>query len=305
MRSAKILFAAAVGVGLVSGSVAAAAVSPTPIDSNGVIHGCWTNAAINGTHAFVLQNAGTNCPAGTTAISWNQTGPQGPAGQTGATGAQGPQGQTGQPGATGATGPQGPQGATGAQGPAGPQGTAGTAGTNGNTVLNGTGAPSASIGNDGDFYIDIAADVLYGPKTEGAWPATGTSLIGPAGPAGTFSGQLASPDGQYSLSVTDSGIVLSGPVGSATIDANGVSINSTTGEVDVIGNGVRVRASTDLSAEAGANATLKGGSAVQVQAAGEIGLNGSCAPVARVGDSVSGAGTTGTISTGSPTVFSC
>jgi hypothetical protein len=57
-------------------------------------------------------------------------------------------------------------------------------------VLNGTGAPASTLGSDGDFYIDTAADVLYGPKAGGAWPATGTSLVGnpgatgPAGPAG-------------------------------------------------------------------------------------------------------------------------
>jgi hypothetical protein len=48
-------------------------------------------------------------------------------------------------------------------------------------------------GTDGDFYIDTAADVLYGPKANGTWPVTGTSLVGtpgatgpqgPAGPAG-------------------------------------------------------------------------------------------------------------------------
>jgi len=78
----------------------------------------------------------------------------------------------------------GAPGATGAAGPAGPAGAAGTAGANGNTVLNGTGPPASTLGNDGDFYIDTAADVLYGPKASGAWPTTGTSLVGAAGPAG-------------------------------------------------------------------------------------------------------------------------
>jgi hypothetical protein len=67
----------------------------------------------------------------------------------------------------------------------GPPGQNGTNGTNGNTVLNGTGPPSNSLGNDGDFYIDTGADVLYGPKAGGTWPTPGTSLAGPAGAAGT------------------------------------------------------------------------------------------------------------------------
>jgi hypothetical protein len=62
-----------------TGSTAAyATLAGGPVDSSGVIHGCWTNAAINGTHVFVLQDAGTTCPKGTTAISWNQQGQQGP-----------------------------------------------------------------------------------------------------------------------------------------------------------------------------------------------------------------------------------
>jgi hypothetical protein len=190
----KMLVTGAVSVALVAGGTAAgAAIASGPVDSSGVIHGCWTNAAINGTHVFVLQDAGTNCPRGTTAISWNQTGPQGPAGPAGTVGAAGPAGPAGpigntgpagQAGAPGPTGPAGPQGPIGNTGPPGP------AGANGNTVLNGTGAPPASVGNDGDFYIDTAADVLYGPKANGSWPAAGVSLAGasgatgPQGPAG-------------------------------------------------------------------------------------------------------------------------
>jgi hypothetical protein len=145
---------------------------------------------------FVLQDAGTSCPKGTTAISWNQTGPAGPAGPAGTTGPAGAIGSAGPAGNTGAAGPVGAPGPTGPAGPAGPIGNTGPpgpAGANGNTVLNGTGAPPASVGTDGDFYIDTAADVLYGPKANGTWPATGTSLVGspgttgpqgPAGPAG-------------------------------------------------------------------------------------------------------------------------
>jgi hypothetical protein len=73
----KALITAAVSVALVGGGTAAgAAVASSPVDGSGVILGCWTNAAINGAHVFVLQDAGTNCPNGATTISWNQTGPR-------------------------------------------------------------------------------------------------------------------------------------------------------------------------------------------------------------------------------------
>ena len=44
-----------------------------------------------------------------------------------------------------------------------------------NTILNGVGAPSKTVGIDGDFYIDTKNLNLYGPKVKGVWKA-GTSL---------------------------------------------------------------------------------------------------------------------------------
>ena len=110
----------------------AAGVVSGPVDSAGAVHGCYTNQALNGSHVVVLQDAGTTCPKGTTAISWSVTGPAGPAGATGATGAAGAigpagaAGPTGPAGPAGSTGPAGPKGDTGDTGPAGPQGPAGT-----------------------------------------------------------------------------------------------------------------------------------------------------------------------------------
>lgn len=46
----------------------------TVVDSSGVIHGCVTNAAVNGSHALVVQDTGTSCPKGTSALNWNQAG---------------------------------------------------------------------------------------------------------------------------------------------------------------------------------------------------------------------------------------
>jgi Collagen triple helix repeat (20 copies) len=126
LRITKAVITGAAALALVAGGTAAvAAIAAGPVDSSGVIHGCWTNAAINGTHVFVLQDAGTSCPKGTTAISWNQAGPAGPAGPagaTGATGSAGPAGPIGPTGATGAVGPPGAQGSAGSQGAAGPAG---------------------------------------------------------------------------------------------------------------------------------------------------------------------------------------
>jgi hypothetical protein len=152
------LLTAGLALVLVAGGGTALATVAGPVDSSGIIHGCFTNGELRGSHALVMQDAGTACPNGTTAVSWSEQGPAG---------------------ATGPAGSAGPTGAAGAAGPGGPQG---PAGSNGHTVLNGTGTPSNSVGSDGDFYIDTAANVLYGPKAGGTWPSPGVSLIGPAGP---------------------------------------------------------------------------------------------------------------------------
>lgn len=46
----------------------------------------------------------------------------------------------------------------------------------GKTILSGTGAPSNSFGQAGDFYLDTATAVLYGPRGETEWPAMGVAL---------------------------------------------------------------------------------------------------------------------------------
>src|SRR6266516_5272099 len=63
-------------------------------DSGGVIHACHkTPVPVHGAPLSVIDSeAGGKCPAGSVALTWNQTGPPGPAG---ATGPQGPAGVSG------------------------------------------------------------------------------------------------------------------------------------------------------------------------------------------------------------------
>ncbi len=53
---------------------------------------------------------------------------------------------------------------------------AGVQGPRGNTILNGTTVPSSGTGINGDFYINTATWMIYGPKENGGWPP-GVSLI--------------------------------------------------------------------------------------------------------------------------------
>lgn len=54
----------------------------------------------------------------------------------------------------------------------------------GKTIRNGAGAPSNSLGVDGDFYVDTTNTTWYGPKAAGVWPV-GIPLKGVKGADGT------------------------------------------------------------------------------------------------------------------------
>ncbi len=56
-------------------------------------------------------------------------------------------------------------------GPLGPKG------DRGNTILNGTGAPPAGLGNSGDFYMDTQNRTLYGPKDSVNGWGSGFTLV--------------------------------------------------------------------------------------------------------------------------------
>ena len=104
---------------------------------------------------------------------------RGPKGDTGAVGPTGPQGPQGPQGIQGEQGPQGPQGIQGVAGANGTDGTDGIDGTNGLSVLTGNGAPSSSVGVNGDSYVDTA-NFNYYVKNNGVWELIG-NLKGPQG----------------------------------------------------------------------------------------------------------------------------
>jgi Pentapeptide repeats (8 copies) len=83
----------AVALAFVIGGVAAITAYAAVIDANGVIHGCYSNSPFQQQHILTLTDAA--CPAGWTAISWNQQGPQGPQGAVGPQGPAGPRGPAG------------------------------------------------------------------------------------------------------------------------------------------------------------------------------------------------------------------
>ena len=76
----------------------------------------------------------------------------------------------------------------------GEQGTPGQNGADGSKILAEDRAPQATDGVKGDYFIDKAAKIFYGPKTETGWPTTGISLV-PGNTIATADYEL-SPDGK-------------------------------------------------------------------------------------------------------------
>jgi hypothetical protein len=210
----KKLLVAAIALALVASGAAVTAVASATTPPT-TYYACLSS--LGGILYNVRTTAAPKCASKDKVVTWGQTGPRGPAGTDGTNGINGSNGTNGTNGNDGADGNTvlngagaptaglgndgdfyidtagntlyGPKagGAWPATGTSlvGPQGTPGANGTDGNTVLNGSGAPTPSLGNDGDFYIDTASNTLYGPKAGGAWSGTGTSLVGPQGAPGS------------------------------------------------------------------------------------------------------------------------
>jgi hypothetical protein len=115
-----------------------------------------------------------------------------------------------------------------------------------NTLLNGAGAPSKSIGIDGDFYIDTRSLLISGPKTKGKWPAarsmqgangvngsngsdgrngsdaksvtTASTIAGPTGPQGQ-----AGAKGADGTNGAPGAVGATGPSGSGSAGAQGAT----------------------------------------------------------------------------------
>ena len=91
-------------------------------------------------------------------------------------GADGEKGNDGAKGDKGDKGNDGAKGAKGDKGNDGAKGEKGEKGNDGTQIIPGIGAPTPSIGNNGDWYIDTKNKKLYGPKTQNGWGNEGIPL---------------------------------------------------------------------------------------------------------------------------------
>ena len=189
------------------------------------------------------------CPKGYTAVSWNQKGDPGPKGDAGAKGDPGPAGQPGAPGANGVS-------------PTVAQLTAGD--------------PNCPAG--GAAITDAPGSTAY--VCSGEKGADGTD-------AEPFSGTFTSPNGEYSITITDGGIALAhGTHASISLVGDDITVRSFDSTAVQTGNNLTLR---------GANVTVEGQAVATVESNGQLSLKGglvkvgggsACLPAARLGDLV-------------------
>jgi len=192
----------------------------------------------------------------------------------------------------------------------------------GNGVIHGCYSPNGSKATNGTQLniVDTARASCNGAQQEIAWNQTGPQ--GPAGskgdkgdpgPAGTFSGAFQSPDGDYSISVTDNGIQLTGPTGAIQIGSSGVLLNAGGSKISIDQLGaVKVDGAHDVTIQGDANVELQAGAQATVAGTvtnvngGVVQLNGCARQVSGTTDQIvgseSGGVVTGGIVTGSQTV---
>jgi hypothetical protein len=171
-----------------------------------------------------------------------------------------------------------------------------------NTILNGNGAPSNTLGINGDFYIDTRSLMISGPKKNGKWPVartlqgangvngidgkngtsaknvtTASTVVGPAGPQGERG---------------DKGIDgLPGAAGGAGIDGLPGAAGAT-GPSGPAGSGATgAQGPTGATGPAGSGAT---GAQGPTGATGSTGLRGETGTVGTSGDA-GARGETGTV----------
>lgn len=99
-----------------------------------------------------------------------------------------------------------------------------------NTIWNGSGLPSNSLGSSGDFYINVVSMVMYGPKA-GTWPTTGI-LIGTTNTNGQNGSGVASAvingGGHLIITLNNSTALDAGEIGGAVSFSGNTQIAAST-----------------------------------------------------------------------------
>jgi hypothetical protein len=195
----------------------------------------------------------------------------------------------------------------------GDKGDPGPAGTNGTNGTNGVSPTVAQLDPGNSHCLNGGVAIT---------DAAGTTAYACSGQNGTngqpFSGTFTSPNGQYSISVTDTGVTIAQANGShIALAGDDITIRSKGSTALQSDTNFSVRGGANVTIESSSNFSLKGAGTGSVESSGSLAVKGSlisinggttCLLAARLGDSLiatsdsQGAFSTGFITSGSPSV---
>ena len=170
---------------------------------------------------------------------------------------------------------------TGSPGPTGP------AGNDAAAWYDGVVAPPSNLGKSGDWYINTASGILFGPKASGSWGNGLPLQSGPNGPTG--------PSGVTGAT----GPIVTGPTGLGATGPTGPGVTGPTGLRGVTGpaGGPTGPASTVTgpTGPGGSTGPTGVGATGATGAAGSAGANGSTGPTGAAGAASAVTGPTGPV----------
>lgn len=151
------------------------------------------------------------------------------------------------------------------RGATGSTGATGAAGANGNTVHQGSGAPSSGTGTDGDTFLDTTNHVIY-KKSAGSWASQGSSFKGAAGTDGAAGADGAGVN-KYSTALTADTYLSTGATASTATTSGSAAYPATLNLTDTMENvgSIATRGSVTYNRNLSATAT---GSRFTISAAG-------------------------------------
>ncbi len=118
--------------------------------------------------------------------------------------------------------------------------------------ITGNGVPAASLGNNGDMYIDLLTGDLYGPKTAGAWGALIANFTGPTVITTVFGriGAIVAAASDYDASQVDNDSGVAGAFVSNALDTLNTAIGAITHPITTVFGraGVVIAAASDYDA---------------------------------------------------------
>ena len=98
------------------------------------------------------------------------------------------------------------------------------------TIWHGTTAPPATVGANGDYYLNTVSNCLYGPKLAGVWPSACSTSVSQLGYVAEYIGNKGAPGGYAPLDanmlVPASNLPAVAAINGTTIPGSTTSVNN-------------------------------------------------------------------------------